>query len=52
MICKDCAVEADGYALLGPFSKGSGKGHEACKGGTHCFCQHKTGPDLYAKEIK
>lgn len=56
MICENCAWEADGvkegrhthahikrvhekWRAWG--GKSGGFGHEACKGDTHCDCQHK-----------
>lgn len=33
MICNDC----------------KNSHHSKCKGGTHCFCQHKTGEHLIAR---
>jgi len=52
MICKECANEEDGKSWPIPFRKTEGNGHAACKGGTHCMCQHRTGPDLYVKGTK
>lgn len=51
MICKDCRIEADLRTEIGANHEGRsvlsvppGAGHDACKGGTHCDCQHKV-PD-------
>ena len=44
MICEQCAWEADvpkDWADRCKRLAGVPVGHDACKGGTHCFCQHR-----------
>lgn len=45
MICENCRFEAD---MVKDFDharhdqyRSSKAGHDVCKGGTHCVCQHK-----------
>lgn len=41
MICGECAWAADNPESAALHGDNPYTGHEACKGLTHCFCQHR-----------